>query len=120
MNSRTFVIGDIHGACRALRQCLDRAAFDYANNRLICLGDVCDGWPETRACIDELLKIQNLVFVQGNHDFWTSEWMQSGFREEIWMEQGGLATVLSYEGEIPHRHKVFLEKALPYFLEDNR
>ena len=26
--ARTFVIGDIHGAYRALRQCLDRADFN--------------------------------------------------------------------------------------------
>jgi serine/threonine protein phosphatase 1 len=54
---RTFVIGDIHGAYRALRQCLQKAAFNYSNDHLICLGDVCDGWPETRESIDELLKI---------------------------------------------------------------
>ncbi len=44
---KTFVIGDMHGASRALRQCLERSAFDYATDRLICLGDICDGWPET-------------------------------------------------------------------------
>lgn len=118
--SRTFVIGDIHGAYRALRQCLDRAAFDYAHDRLICLGDVCDGWPETKACIDELLKVSHLVFVLGNHDFWTREWMQAGYREKIWMEQGGLATVRSYGAEIPHSHRELLENALPYYVQDNR
>ncbi len=47
---KTFVIGDIHGAYRALRQCLERSTFDFEKDRLICLGDVCDGWPETKAC----------------------------------------------------------------------
>ena len=45
-------MGDIHGAYRALRQCLQRAQFDDENDHLICLGDVCDGWPETKAVIE--------------------------------------------------------------------
>jgi serine/threonine protein phosphatase 1 len=103
--SRTFVIGDIHGAYRALRQCLDRAAFDYARDELICLGDICDGWPETKACVAELLKIRNLIVVLGNHDFWTRDWMRTGFKEKIWLEQGGLATTRSYGAEIPQSHR---------------
>jgi serine/threonine protein phosphatase 1 len=117
---RTFVIGDIHGACRALRQCLDRAAFDYEQDELISLGDICDGWPETKACIDELLKIRNLIVVLGNHDFWTREWMQSGFREKIWMEQGGLATTRSYAAGIPQHHRTLLEDARPYYIRENK
>lgn len=38
--SREFVIGDIHGAYRALRQCLTRSDFNYDHDHLICLGDV--------------------------------------------------------------------------------
>ena len=32
---RTFVIGDIHGAYRALRQCLERAEFEYEEDELL-------------------------------------------------------------------------------------
>jgi len=48
---KTFVIGDIHGAYKALIQCLKRSKFDYDRDRLICLGDVVDGYPETKECI---------------------------------------------------------------------
>ena len=75
---KTFVMGDIHGAYRALRQCLERSEFDFQTDRLICLGDVCDGWPDTKMCIDELLKIQNLTYVLGNHDMCALQWMRSG------------------------------------------
>jgi serine/threonine protein phosphatase 1 len=92
---KTYVIGDIHGACKALRQCLERSRFDYDNDVLISLGDVCDGWPETRQCIDELMKIKNLVYVFGNHDMWTLEWMQTGDKDEIWLSQGGEAMLVS-------------------------
>lgn len=117
---RTFVVGDIHGAYRALRQCLDRSSFDYKTDRLICLGDVCDGWPQTRECIDELLKIKDLVYVLGNHDWWTLEWMTSGRMENIWFVQGGEATIDSYSNGVPKEHVRFLSNALPYFVEDEK
>jgi serine/threonine protein phosphatase 1 len=112
---RTLVIGDIHGACRALLQCLERSSFDYDNDHLISLGDVADGWPETRQCIDELLKIRSLTYILGNHDFWTLEWMETGVIEPIWFEQGGRATIESYSDGIPETHILFLKKALTYY-----
>jgi serine/threonine protein phosphatase 1 len=116
----TFVIGDIHGAYHALQQCLERASFDYESDHLICLGDVADGWPQTRQCIDELLTIKNLIYVLGNHDFWTLQWMETGVVEEIWFEQGGKATVASYPEEIPESHIQFLKNALPYYKLNNK
>jgi len=32
---KTYAIGDIHGAYKALMQCFERARFDYEQNRLI-------------------------------------------------------------------------------------
>lgn len=116
---RTFVIGDIHGACRALIQCLERSGFDIENDHLICLGDVCDGWPETKQAIDALLKIKNLTYILGNHDFWTLDWMREGVEDEVWMDQGGAATVKSYAEGKPIEHIEFLEQAKPYFILNN-
>lgn len=118
--AKTFVIGDIHGAARALHQCLERSTFNYDEDRLICLGDVCDGWPETREAIDLLLKIKKLVCVQGNHDFWTINWMLTGTREDVWIHQGGQATVLSYLGGVPAAHKWFLQNAPPWYMVGNK
>lgn len=116
----TFVMGDIHGAYRALRQCLERANFDYKKDHLIFLGDVADGWPDTKACIDELLKIKHLTFILGNHDWWTREWMNTGIVEEIWLDQGGDKTIESYKGAVPDSHVKMLNHALPYFEIDGR
>jgi serine/threonine protein phosphatase 1 len=118
--NRTFVIGDIHGACRALVQCLERSGFDYAADHLICLGDVCDGWPETKESIDELLKIKKLTYILGNHDVWGLDWMKSGYAQDIWVRQGGEATMNSYKKEIPSAHINLLERALPYFIQNNK
>lgn len=118
--SRVFVMGDIHGACRALRQCLDRSAFDYENDHLICLGDVSDGWPETKAAVDELLRIKKLTYILGNHDWWTLEWMRTGKIEPLWYRQGGDATIKSYQTSIPSEHLNFFSSARPYYVYANK
>jgi serine/threonine protein phosphatase 1 len=117
---RTFVIGDIHGAYKALLQVLQRANFDYTSDHLIALGDVADGWPETKQCIDGLLQITNLTYLLGNHDFWTLEWMETGIIGEVWYEQGGKATVESYVEGIPDAHITFLKSASLYFELDGK
>lgn len=118
--AKTFVIGDIHGAYRALRQCLDRSGFDYDSDILISLGDVADGWPDTNTCITELLRIKNLVYILGNHDFWTLEWMESNVVEDIWYSQGGKATIDSYPNGVPEEHLRFLKEARLYYEWENK
>lgn len=118
---KTFVLGDLHGAHRALLQCLDRASFRPAEDRLIFLGDVCDGWPDTRLCIDELLKLKHLTFVLGNHDWWMLQWATESKVDELWRSQGGKATMESYGNKsIPESHVHLLESALPYYVVDNK
>ena len=118
--SRIFVIGDIHGAYRALRQCLERSAFDPEKDQLICLGDVCDGWPETKASVDELLRIKNLTYILGNHDWWALQWMLSGKIEQVWYSQGGKATIESYHDGIPAEHIIFFSEAVLHHVHDNK
>lgn len=117
---QTYVIGDIHGAFKALKQCLERSRFNYESDHLICLGDVCDGWPDTKLCIDELLKIKNLTYILGNHDLWMIKWMTTKIAENIWVAQGGDATISSYSNTVPHEHVEFLKHGLPYFVSDNK
>jgi serine/threonine protein phosphatase 1 len=117
--NRTFVIGDIHGAYRALRQCVEKSAMKNEDH-LICLGDVCDGWPETKQCVDYLLELKRVTYILGNHDLWMYNWMQSGKSESVWLTQGGDATVKSYGDGVPSSHVDFLRKAHPYFIENNR
>ncbi len=118
---KTFVIGDIHGTYKALVQCLQRSKFDYAQDRLISLGDVCDGYPDVKQCFDELLKVKNLDLILGNHDFWAREWATRGIKEDIWLNQGGNNTVLSYGGEaMTPAHVELLNSAHPWLEWENR
>ena len=117
---KTFVLGDIHGAYRALKQVLERSSFDYNTDHLVCLGDVADGWPQTKEAIDELLKIRNLTYIMGNHDAWALQWMETREAPEIWLDQGGRATCDSYSDGIPTNHVSLLKQAHDYYTIGNR
>ncbi len=95
---KTYAIGDIHGAYKALMQCFMRSKFDYKKDRLIVMGDVCDGYPYVKECIYELLKIKYCDLVIGNHDMWVLDWALRGDKPEIWTSQGGVRTIFSYNG----------------------
>ncbi len=124
MAGRLLVMGDLHGAYRALEQCLERCAFDPQTDRLIQLGDVCDGWPEVGACIDRLAALPNMDLILGNHDVWALRWAKSGHAPPDWTLQGGQNTIASYashpDGRMPDAHITFLESAKPWLEIDGR
>ena len=109
---KTLVIGDIHGAYKALLQCFERSGFDYKKDRLIALGDICDGYAEVKQCFDELLKIKHCDYIIGNHDLWALDWAAKGIEEKLWLDQGGRNTKASYgEGGMPQAHIDLLKNA---------
>lgn len=129
--NRVFVLGDPHGGYRALVQVLRLCNFNKDTDTLIVLGDVVDGWPETVELINELLTIKNLIIIMGNHDFWCYNWMRYGWRPDVWVRQGGQATLDSYkyDGLVERekqlklivRHKVkYFEKANLYYKDEHR
>lgn len=119
--SRRLAIADIHGSFKAMMQCFEASCFDYENDTLICLGDTCDGYPETKECFDELLKVNNLIYVIGNHDEWLFNWMLYGDNPVVWLTQGGFSTVESYGSlyDAPVEHAELLRKAYLYYELDN-
>jgi serine/threonine protein phosphatase 1 len=120
---RRFVIGDIHGAYLALKQVLDRAGFNYEEDQLIAVGDVCDGWPDTHKCIEELMSIKNLVYCRGNHDDWAIRYLQkkdvNSMEYESWLVHGGRATQISYEKnpDLLQKHINWLKKSVVYHID---
>lgn len=121
MNPRRFVIGDIHGAFRALEQCLYQAAFRDDIDELISLGDVSDSWPDTCDVVERLVKIKHIKLIAGNHDKWTFEWMITSKAPYLWTSQGGDATIKSYDDRlIPESHIAFLAGAVGFYTVDNK
>jgi serine/threonine protein phosphatase 1 len=131
-----FVIGDIHGAAKGLTQCLERSKFNFESDTLICLGDICDGWSETKECIDILLTIPNLILLRGNHDDWFLDWTKNRLTENefrSWIHHGGDKTIQSlsdncidheslsiYDLNYNYRGKDTIEKKYIDFLENSR
>lgn len=120
---RTFVIGDIHGANRALEQVLERSGFNKDLDLLISLGDVSDGWGETPECVDTLLSIKNRVDIIGNHDNWTHQWLTTGVVAPMWLSQGGSATRDAYirTGDLVNpKHAEFFIKQVNFYLDEEK
>ncbi|HJZ41570.1 MAG TPA: metallophosphoesterase [Bacteroidales bacterium] len=116
---RRFVIGDIHGAHRAMVQCFERSGFDRENDLLICLGDLCDSWPDVDKVFEELLRIRNLTLLLGNHDQWLLDWFLTGESPDIWLMQGGDITVTAFKGGVPSRYVELLKSAGLYHILGN-
>ncbi len=116
---RRFVIGDIHGAHRALLQCLERSGFDGKTDLLISLGDLCDGWPDVEKVFNELLGIKNLVLLMGNHDQWLLNWFLTGAAPDIWLIQGGDSTIISFQTGVTSDQVQLLRNAVLYHQLDN-
>lgn len=126
---RTLVIGDVHGAAKALKQVLERSNWNPELDKIIQLGDVADGWSETSECVDILLDIKKQsvhkpVFIRGNHDVWVYDWMMFGLTPYTWTTQGGKATMESYvkTGKLVDKeHKNFWFTQLDWYIdEENR
>ncbi|HTJ12839.1 MAG TPA: metallophosphoesterase [Dinghuibacter sp.] len=124
--SRTLVIGDIHGALRALEDLLAKLSLED-DDRLIFLGDYVDGWSESAAVLEYLIRLnqrQSCLFIKGNHDLWCEEWLEGKFPDPAWIFHGGLATLESYIETTPEMrlsHLEFLQKMVLYHVdEENR
>jgi len=126
MSKKTYVVGDIHGAYLALVQAFLKAPI-AKGDRIIFLGDYVDGWSQSAEVVQFLLKLEEdyeCIFIRGNHDAWCEKWMTTGVRENIWVSQGGKATIESYvdTGHITDdKHRMFFHKLHNYFIdEENR
>jgi serine/threonine protein phosphatase 1 len=116
--NKTFVIGDIHGSYKGLLQCIERSGFNNEEDTLICLGDIVDGYPESKECIDYLMTIKNFILLWGNHCYWFYEWLKYGYMPSIWTTQGGFATLKSFDYTVDDKYIEFFDKALPYYIDD--
>lgn len=120
---RTLVIGDIHGGLNALLQVIEKAAVTK-EDQLIFLGDYVDGWSESAQVVDFLMNLakeQACVFIKGNHDAWTEEWLRSGTAENRWLSNGGEETrssYASYSDTQKLQHLRFFEQMKMYHIDE--
>lgn len=126
MKNRILCIGDIHGNYKGLLQVLERSNFNNDTDQLICLGDYIDGYSESANVIQHLIELQKEsdnrhIFIRGNHDEWCNEWLTTGIRNNVWVNQGGKATIDSYISTkylISEEHRKFFIYLHNYYVDD--
>lgn len=129
---RTLVIGDIHGNLVALKQAFERSEFDRKKDRLVSLGDVFDGHPYSAECVDELLKVKNLVWCLGNHDTLALSWLRGEWDGRktlgVWRYAELVKIMFSYgagktaaDRKRMKEHAEFMvRKSVPYYVDEAR
>lgn len=121
--SRTLVIGDIHGALKALKEVLDKAKVK-PDDVLIFLGDYVDGWSDSAKTLDFLIDLkqkQNCIILKGNHDELILNWFKTGKTNPKWLEHGGQSTLDAYKNiNKTHKklHANFIENLPNYYVDD--
>jgi serine/threonine protein phosphatase 1 len=122
---KTYVIGDIHGGLKALKQVLERSPIEFGD-RLIFLGDYVDGWSESAGVIAYLMELKRsyaCVFIRGNHDAWCEEWLKTSEANPVWLFHGGQSTVDSYaqlEQQEKFQHLAFFEQMENYYIDEQQ
>lgn len=121
--ARTFVIGDIHGALKALDQLVQKIK-PKAEDKLIFLGDYVDGWSQSAQVISRLMELDaryNCIFMKGNHDEWCESWLMGKPADPVWLFHGGRSTVESYEtlnAAEKITHITFYNRLRPFYIDE--
>jgi len=119
---KTYVIGDIHGAFKALSQLIEKIDLQK-EDKLIFLGDYVDGWSENAEVIDFLIQLStqfDCIFIKGNHDKFCIDWLKEAKMFQNWLLHGGGQTMLSYDradDATKQLHLSFLEKCKMYHID---
>lgn len=121
---RTIVIGDIHSGFKGLQQLLKRIHLSETD-RLIFLGDYVDGWSDAVPTVNFLIELSNrynCIFIRGNHDQLTQDFLMGLHKREQWLMHGGQATVDSYanieDKTLLNIHINFFENLVDYYIDD--
>jgi serine/threonine protein phosphatase 1 len=126
----TIAIGDVHGNRAALDDLLTRLEGELeATDTVVFLGDYIDRGPDSKGCIDRILRLRaespaTVVTLLGNHEDGLLRTLESPYRYSWLTVMEGLATVASYSPsaadvleralEVAGPRLILEEIALPY------
>jgi len=119
---RSIAIGDIHGGLKALVELLEKIEVT-PEDELIFLGDYVDGWSDSANVVSYLIELarQNTcIFLRGNHDDLTYQWLKTGELNEKWLQHGGQSSIDAYRNfssEEKEKHIEFFEQMLNYYID---
>lgn len=113
----TVAIGDIHGNHAALADLLSLIYPEVSNeDTLVFLGDYIDRGPDSKACIDEIVRLKQrapfpVVTLRGNHEEWMMATMDDYSRHSWLLGADAFETVRSYSPEAARRLRQQVERA---------
>lgn len=120
----TYVIGDIHGCSKALKELLGWLD-PRRTDTIITLGDYIDRGPNSKKVIQlliDLSKRTRLIPLKGNHELIMESAKKDPEAREWWMGVGGVTTLESYgDGNIksiPDSHWKFIKNGLWSFEDE--
>ncbi len=123
---RTFVVGDIHGGLKALKQVLLQLEYSK-EDQFVFLGDYVDGWSESAKTVSFLIqfsKTYSCVFLRGNHDDLLYQYLKFGEAKSMWLQHGGESSIKSYETlseKELEKHIQFFEQLINFHIDsENR
>ncbi len=113
----TYVVGDIHACLKPLQRLLGKIDPE-PDEEVVFIGDYIDRGPQAREVVDYLLTLPfRSVFLLGNHEQMLLDFL-AGQNEELFLLNGGAATMRSYGGDpdnIPAAHLRFFRSLLPTY-----
>lgn len=123
MESRRFVIGDIHGCAATLRRMVEVVIGLTRDDRLYLLGDLIDRGPDTKGVLDFIFELKGkgvaVSAVRGNHEDMFLLSCDKRSAAALWGLNGGWATLESFDAagptDIPSPYRLYLQ-GLPYYL----
>jgi serine/threonine protein phosphatase 1 len=118
-----YAISDIHGCSKTFRALIEKLQIK-GSDELYLLGDYIDRGPDSKGVLDTIMDLGcKVVSLLGNHE---EMWLKASVKMtdpvmyyaniDLWMENGGLATLKSFAGIDKKPYLAFL-RDLPPFLE---
>jgi serine/threonine protein phosphatase 1 len=101
----TIAVGDIHGNLPALNDVLDQIRGEGGpGDTFVFLGDYIDRGPDTRGCVDAILRFQRqveakVVCLIGNHEDWLLRTLRDYSRHSWLLGMEAFDTIRSYSVE---------------------
>lgn len=100
-----YAVGDVHGCLDLLLRLQQEIAEDMAGRKasrrvVVYLGDYIDRGPDSRGVIEHLAQKPlagcESVHLAGNHDRWLLDFLDDPGQGQMWLMNGGRATLASY------------------------
>ncbi len=115
-----YILSDVHGFYKEMREALDRAGFDPNddNSWLISLGDEMDRGPEPEGVINYIMNLPRAIWVKGNHQTLMEDLITRGYPRSHDWHNGTMQSVLSLAPNAKIQSDTFAiayEKTKPFF-----